>query len=150
MLMTNQQPAKLAEPGVGALHDPSPLVAAEFASVFVSPFLVVAPVRCNQFNAALAQPLAQRIGIVAAISDHAFRLLPRAAFPARDADFGERGFRKRNFCRRGTFQPNSQRNTFTVCQYIVPPSLPGLKSLHSLSRCRCRFRDEAPPDSSLR
>ena len=32
-------------------------------------------------------------------------------------DFGERGFRKRNFCRRGTFQPNSQRKTLTVDQY---------------------------------
>ncbi len=61
MLMTNQQTAKLAEPGVGSLHDPSPLIAAEFASVFVSPFMVVAPVRRNQFDAALAQPLTQRV-----------------------------------------------------------------------------------------
>ena len=59
MLMTNQQSAKLAEPGVGSLYDPSPLVAAEFTAVFVSPFLVVAPVRCYQFNASLAQPLTQ-------------------------------------------------------------------------------------------
>jgi hypothetical protein len=26
-------------------------------------------------------------------------------------------FREHNFCRRGTFQPNSQRNTFTISQY---------------------------------
>ena len=117
MLMTNQQSAKLAEPGVGSLHDPSPLVAAEFTAVLVSPLLVVAPVGCNQFNPSLAQPLTQGIRIVAAIGNHAVRLLPRATFPAWDADFCQRGFRKRNFCRRGTFQPNSQRNTFTVCQY---------------------------------
>lgn len=34
-----------------------------------------------------------------------------------DPDLGERGFRKRNFTGRGTFQPNSQRSTFTVDQY---------------------------------
>src|SRR5581483_6464737 len=73
MLMTNQQSAELAEPGVGSLHDPSPPVATKFTSVFVSPFLVVAPVRCDQFNAALAQSLAQRIGIVSAVGNHAFR-----------------------------------------------------------------------------
>jgi len=130
MLMTDQQAAELAEPGVGPLHDPSPLVAAEFAPIVVSPFLVVAPVRCNQFNAALLQPLAQRIGIVAAVGNHALGLLPWAALAAWDADFRERGFRKRNFCRRGTFQPNSQRNTFTVCQYHPLRSLATLGFTH--------------------
>jgi hypothetical protein len=63
------------------------------------------------------EPLAQRIGVVGAIGDHPFRLLPRPAFGSRDFDFCERGFRKRNFSRRGTFQPNSQRKTATVDQY---------------------------------
>jgi len=117
MLMTNQQSAKLAKPRVGSLHDPAPLVAAEFASILVPPFLVVAPVWRNQFNAALPQPLAQRVRVVAAIRNHAVGLLSRATFRTGDADFRECVFRKRNFCRRGTFQPNSQRNTFTVCQY---------------------------------
>ncbi len=34
-----------------------------------------------------------------------------------DLDFGERGFPKRNFSRRGTFEPSSQRKTATVDQY---------------------------------
>ena len=117
MLMTNQQPAELPEPGIGSLHDPSPLIAAEFTAVFVSPFLVVAPVGSNQLNAAFPQPLAQRVRIVAPICNYAVGLLPRATFWPGDADFRECVFRKRNFTRRGTFQPNSQRNTFTVCQY---------------------------------
>lgn len=45
------------------------------------------------------------------------RLLPRPAFGSGDADFGECGFRKRSFSRRGTFKPNSQRKTLTVDQY---------------------------------
>jgi hypothetical protein len=64
MLMTDQESAKLSEPGIGSLHDPSALVAAEFATVFVAPLFVVSPVRRYQFNAALFESLAQRIGTV--------------------------------------------------------------------------------------
>ena len=117
MLMTYQQSAKLAEPSVGSFHDPAALISPQFAFVFVPSFLVVAPVRRNQFNASLFQSATQRIRIVAAIGNHPLRLLSRAAFWPGDADFGERGFRKLNFTRRGTFQPNSQRKTLTVDQY---------------------------------
>jgi hypothetical protein len=126
MFMTNQQSAKLAEPSVGSFHDPTALVAAEFASIFVPSFLVVLAIRGNQFDAPLSQALAQGIGIVPGIGDHALRFLSRATPSLRDRDFVQRGFRKRNFCRRGTFQPNSQRNTFTVCQYHPLRSLAAL------------------------
>jgi hypothetical protein len=58
MLMANQQAAELTEPSVGSFHDPTALVAAECASIFVPPFLVVVAVRHNQFNASPLQPLA--------------------------------------------------------------------------------------------
>src|ERR1035437_3424051 len=112
MLMTNQQAAKLAEPGVGSFHDPAALIASQFAPIFVAPLLIVLPVRCNQFNASLLQPLTQRVRIVAAVGDHALGFLPRSALRPGYADF-----RKRNFCRRGTFQPNSQRKTLTFDQH---------------------------------
>ncbi len=117
MLMTNQQAAKLSKPGVGSLHDPAPLITAQFVSVFVPPMVVVLAIRDDQFDSATAQSLAQRVGVVAAIRNHPVGLLPWTAFRLGDADLAERRFRKRNFTRRGTFQPNSQRNTFTVCQY---------------------------------
>lgn len=117
MLMTNQESAKLSEPGIGSLHDPSSLVAAEFAAIFISPSFVVFPVRRYQFDAAFFEPLAQRIGVVAAVGYDAFWLLPRASSWPGDADFGDRGLRKVNFTRGGTFQPNSHRKTFTVDQY---------------------------------
>jgi hypothetical protein len=126
MLMTNQQAAELAEPGVGSLHDPSPLIAAKFAAVFVPPFPVVAAIRHDQFDPSLPKPLAQAVGIVSFVGDHALGLLPRATLRSGDADFRECVFRKRNFCQRGTFQPNSQRNTFTVCQYHPLRSLAAL------------------------
>jgi hypothetical protein len=117
MFMTNQQSPELPQPRIGSFYDPAPLVAAEFASIFVPPFLVVLAIRGDQFDTPLPEPLAQGIGIVPGVGDHTLRLLSWTAPRLRDRDFTQRGFRKRNFCRRGTFQPNSQRNTFTVCQY---------------------------------
>src|ERR1035441_3559833 len=114
MFMTNQQSAKLAEPSVGSFHDPTALVAAGLASIFVPSFLVVLAIWGNQFDAPQAR--AQGIGIVPGIGDHPLRLLSRTATRFRDRDLGQRGPSKRNLCRRGTFQPNSQRNTFTLCQ----------------------------------
>lgn len=117
MLMTDQQASELTKPRMSSLHNPTALITPQFAPIFVAPSLVVFPVRRNQFDAALLQSLAQRVGVVAAVGDHALRLLPRAAFPTWYPDFGERGFRKRNFTGGGTFQPNSQRKTLTVDQY---------------------------------
>ena len=115
--MAYEESAELTEPRVGAFDDPTSLVASEFSTVLVLFPLVVLPVRNDKFDAALLEPLAQRIGVVGSIGDHPFWLLSRTTFGAGDLDFGERGFRKRNFCRRGTFEPNSQRKTATVDQY---------------------------------
>ncbi len=115
--MANEESAELTEPGVGAFDDPSPLVATEFAPVFVSAKLAVLAVGDDEADASLLQPLSQRVGVISAVGDHPFRLRSRPSFGAGDFDLGERGFRKRNFCRRGTFEPNSQRKTATVDQY---------------------------------
>ena len=115
--MSDQQASKLPQPSIGSLDDPAPLVPSQFTSVLVAPLLVVLPVRHNQFNAALLEPLTKRVGIVATVGYDALRLLPRSASRPGDADFGECGFRKRSFSRRGTFKPNSQRKTLTVDQY---------------------------------
>jgi len=116
-LMTNQQSTKLAQPGVGSFHDPATLITTQFTSILIPSLLAIGPVRCDQIDTAFPQSLPQRIGIVRRIRNHSWRLLPRTALATRDADLGERGFRKFNFMRRGTFQPNSQRNTLTVDQY---------------------------------
>jgi hypothetical protein len=115
--MTNQQSAKLTEPSVGPLHNPTTFVTPQLPSILVTPMLVVLSIRHDQVDPALAAALAQRIRIVSGIGDHSFRLLSGTALGAWHFDLGECGFRKRNFMRRGTFQPNSQRKTFTVDQY---------------------------------
>jgi hypothetical protein len=115
--MTHEESAELAEPGVGSFDDPAALVASEFPAVFVLSLLAVFAIRNDEVDASFLQPFSQRIGVVGAVGDYACGPLPRAAFEARDFDLGERGFRKRNFSRRGTFEPNSQRKTATVDQY---------------------------------
>ena len=115
--MANKQPAKLSKPGVGAFDYPAALVAPELSAVLVFSLLVVVTVRDDEVDASLLKPLAQRIGVVGSVGDHAVGLLSRPAFWSWDFDFGERGFRKRNFSWRGTFKPNSQRKTATVDQY---------------------------------
>jgi hypothetical protein len=115
--MAHEESAELTEPGVGAFDDPTALVTPELSAIFMFSHFVVFAVRNDEVDAAFFESLSQRIGVVRAIGDHAFRLLSRTALGARDFDCSKRGLRKRNFCRRGTFKPNSQRKTATVDQY---------------------------------
>ena len=89
MLVTNQQSAELPVPRIGSFHDPSALVAAELAAIFIASQFVVLPVRRDQFDASLLESLAQWIGVAAAVRYDAFRLLPRPPARPGDADFGE-------------------------------------------------------------
>ena len=75
--MTNQQSAKLSQPGVGTLHDPAALIATQLASVFVPSLPIIFPIGDNQFNPTLAEPFAQAIRIIGAVGNHALRLLSR-------------------------------------------------------------------------
>ncbi len=124
--MTNEQAAELTEPSVGAFDDPTPLVAAQLATIFIAPVPAVLSGGDDQFDAALLQPLAQRVRVVGAVGDHPLRLLPWAAFRSGDTDLSERGFGKRSFTRRGAFQPNSQWKTLAVDQYHPLRSLAAL------------------------
>ena len=124
--MSNEESAELAEPSVGAFDNPAALVASELPAVLVAPELAVFPVWNDEFDAAPGQPFAQRIGVIGAVGNHAFGLLPRTAFGTGDFDLGKRGFGKRSFSRRGTFKPNSQRKTATVDQYHPLRSLAAL------------------------
>ena len=112
--MANQQAAELTEPGIGSLDDPSAFVAAQFAAIFVAPLFVVTPIGRDQLDAAFLQTFPQRVRIIGSVGNHPLRLLLGTAFGARDVDFGECGFRKTSFSRRGTLQPNSQRKILTV------------------------------------
>lgn len=97
--MSYQESSELSEPGVGSLDNPATLVTAQLTPVFVAPLLIVLPIWGDQFDASLLQSLAQWVRVVGAVGNHPFRFLPRTAFSSGDADFFERGFRRRNFWR---------------------------------------------------
>ena len=124
--MANKESAELTEPCVGAFDDPASFVTPEFPAVLVAAVFAVLAVWNDEVDAAFLEPLAQRIGVVSAVGDHALRFLPGTSLGAGNFDCGERGFRKRNFSRRGTFEPNSQRKTATVDQYHPLRALPAL------------------------
>jgi hypothetical protein len=124
--MAHEESAELTEPGVGSFDDPAALISSEFSAVLVAPVLAVLAIGHDEVDTALCEPFAQRIGVIGAVGDYAFGLLPRTAFGTGDFDFGERGLRKCNFSRRGTFEPNSQRKTATVDQYHPLRSLAAL------------------------
>lgn len=115
--MANQQAVELTEPGNGALDDPAAFVAAQFAAVLISPPHVALAIGDDQVDVSSLHSLAQLARIVSAVSYDALRFLPRSPLGARNAELLERGFPKLNFCRRGAFQPNSQRKSSTVDQY---------------------------------
>ncbi len=115
--MAHEESSELSEPGVGALDDPAALVSSELPAVLIASVLAAFAIRHDQVDAPFGKPFAQGIGIIGTVCDYSLRLLSRAASRAGDFDLGERGFRKRNFSRRGTFKPNSQRKTATVDQY---------------------------------
>jgi len=121
--MANEPSAEQAQPVVGSLDLSAAFVTAQFSAVLVQPLFVVLPVGCNQLDAPPFPSFPQQVGVVASVGDHSLRLLPRTAFGPWDADFSERGFRKRSFSRRGTFKPNSQPKTLTVDQYHPPRAL---------------------------
>ena len=112
--MSFQGSSELLEPSVGSLADPAALASAQLAPVFVASLLI--SVWGDQLDASLLQSLAQRVRVIGTVSNYPFRFLPRTALGSGDADFSERGFRKRSFSRRDNFKPNSQRKTLTVHQ----------------------------------
>jgi hypothetical protein len=130
--MSYQQTSKLSEPCVCSFDDPAARVTTQLASIFVTRLLVVLAVGCDQFDSSLLQPFPQWVGVIGLVRDHSLRLLPRPAFGSGDADFGERGFGKLSFSRRGTFKPNSQWKTPTVDQYHP------LRALATLGFTDCR------------
>ncbi len=132
ILMTNRQSAELSQSDIGLLHDPAPRVEPHFAPIFIDSSLVLFPVRCNQLDGSLFQPLKPRIEVVSGIGDRGSQLLPCSYDQRGNADFFEYGSRDRIFHLRRTCQDNSKRRTLTVNEYHpLRPTRAGLWHLMS-------------------
>lgn len=115
-VVADDQPAEVAEPSKGALHDPPSLVAAQRSTVLGRRFAPILPMRGDQLDAPRRQLLAQRVAIVAAISDQAKRLLPRTTrvMPTPYTDRRERRRDEPDLRRGCSLKVVSQRNTRAV------------------------------------
>ena len=68
-VIAHDQSSVVAEPGEGALHDPSTFVTAQRPTVLRRRFAPILPVRGDQFDALTRQLPAQRIAIVTAVGN---------------------------------------------------------------------------------
>ena len=103
------------QPGERAFDDPPTPITAQVTAIVVAAAEVPIPVRDDRGHAAPVQTLAQRIAVVATVSNQPVRLLPRpTAVAPRDADGVQRGVHERDFGRTGRGDMNSERNTLAV------------------------------------
>ena len=114
-LVPDNQASKIAYPGKGALDFPPFPVTPEFSAVLRLGFTSVFPMRRNQINFNAFQPLAQRVTVIASVSNQPLRSLfrPPSSLP-RHFDCFQGRFGQRYFRRRCRGKGASQRNTFAV------------------------------------
>jgi hypothetical protein len=116
--IADHEAPKVAQPGKRPLDNPPAAIASQLASILMGGMLMV-PARWDDgFNAPPAQPSAQRVAVIAAIRDQAFRALarpPRLPGPA-DGDRFEGLFEEGDFRRGRRLQVCSQRSTRAIDQ----------------------------------
>src|SRR5208283_294901 len=115
-VVAHDQASEVSQPGIGAFHDPSPLVTPQDSSVLGGRPDAIPLVRTDQFDSALPQALPQRIAVVGFVGNHAHRLLPRTArvMAPPYSDRRERRLREFDFRRGCRVKVVSQRNTAAV------------------------------------
>lgn len=116
--MTNQQPTAPAQPREGSLDDPSPAVAPQLAAVLMGRVRMVLLRRDDRFDAALGQPGAQPVAVVAAVQHQPVGLRSRPSRPVRSPylDRGDRLLEELRLARTGRVQVCSQRSTRAIDQ----------------------------------
>jgi hypothetical protein len=117
-LMPSHQAAKVAKPGEGAFHNPPPLVTAQLAPILMGRLLIVTPCRDDRLDTAPFERLAQRITVVATISNEPVRTLarsPRLACPP-DGHRVECLLQQLHFRRGSRVHECSQRSTRAIDQ----------------------------------
>ena len=115
-VVAHHQAAEVSKPGVGAFHDPPPLVAPQRSAVLRGRSNAILLVRTDQFDPALPQALSQRIAVIGLVGDHSQGLLPRPprTMGSTYADGRERRFREPDFRRGCRVKVVSQRKTAAV------------------------------------
>lgn len=108
IIVPNQQPPEIAQPGKEALNFPSPAVTTESPPVLSRRFLAGQPMRSNQFHSPVFQAVVQRIGVISLVANQPSRFgLHKASFHS--------GFHKGRFVRGSARYATGDRKTRAVC-----------------------------------
>ena len=112
----HDQPAKVAEPGEGALNGPTPLVTAQRTAVLCRRLAAICTVRRNQLDSSLGQLLAQRVAVVPFVRNDPRRFLSRSTSVVRSSypDRRQRGFREADFVGGRRVKEVPHRNSLAV------------------------------------
>jgi len=115
-IVAHHQSTEVPEPRKRAFHGPSSPVTAQRPTVLRRGLATILAMRNDQLDAALGQSLTQRVTVVAAVGDEAFRLLPRTAGPMAPsyADRRQRRLREPDLRRGSRVKVVSQRKTRAV------------------------------------
>src|SRR5437899_165645 len=115
-VVAHHQTAEIPQPREGALYRPASFVAPQNAAILRRSAVTVQAVRGDQQNAPPPQSLAQRIAVVALVSNDPQRFLPRTprVMPSAYADRRERRFREPDFRRGRRTKVVPQRNSAAV------------------------------------
>ncbi len=115
-VVAHHQSAEVAEPSESPFYGPSPFVAPQRPAVLRGGLATILAMRDDQLDAAPGQLLPQRVTVVAAVGDEAFRFLPRTAgpMPPSYADRAERRLGEPDLARGRRTKLVSQRKTRAV------------------------------------
>src|SRR5262245_2359897 len=134
-LIAYHQAAEVLQPGVRALDNPPPLVAAQLAPILVGGDQVSAAARDNGLDGALDQQSTGGIAIVAPVGNQPQRLRGTAAGSAslRHGDSIERALQERDLRRGCLLHAYSERSTRAICQNHTLCPLTAFGRAHTLA-----------------
>jgi hypothetical protein len=115
MLVTNDQPAKIADPADCSFDFPAATVAAELAAILRFRLFTFPPMRTNQIDSTSPQPFSQRIRIGGLVVNQPLRVFLRASSTGpRNSNFLQCRFDQRDFVGRRRGKLYSQRHTLAI------------------------------------
>jgi hypothetical protein len=117
-LVTNQESPEVAQPGEGSFDLPSSLVSAQLSAILKGRLTAIVPMRADQVDTSLFQPISQWIRICRLIVDQPLGFVSGpAASRSGNSDGAQRFFDECDFVGRGRVEVNSQRNTLAACHH---------------------------------
>lgn len=112
-LVSHHQSAKVLQPGIGALNDPTTPVSAQLTTVLMGRFAIVSSGGNNRLNTSFHQSFSRFIAVICPISNQTFRGTLQLCL----IQLFKRS-RQQSYFRRGRrVQVNSERSTRAICQY---------------------------------